>query len=182
MGEHDMSNDLDLLLEDIKKITVCIQNKEGNEIEFLSKRVSLINSALVELCNNFDEIFRETEWSISSAPMFSVYCYKLPDELWSKFNTLSTLETQKNGGTIRFNVDDISVTVSCNKQGNYAALSVMQCSDAIDNLKTISKFLFKHKTIFVDTSQLQTWIAEQVKLVSLANNLISPSFKIKEIK
>ena len=181
MGEHDMSNDLDLLVEDIKKITASIQNKEGNEIELLSKRVGLINDALEEISKSFDEIFRETEWAISGAPMFSVYCYKLPDALWSMFNALSTLENQKNGGTVRFIVDAISVTISCNKQGNYAALNTIQCSDDIDNLKAISKFLFKHKTIFVDTIQLQTWIAEQVKLVSLANNLISPSFKSKFI-
>lgn len=177
-----MSDTLDLLFDDIAKISASIRNKEGDEIPLLNKRVELINIALQEISKDFDVIFKGTEWVISGSPTFSVYCYSLPNSLWTKFNTLSSIENQKSGGTIQFNVDAISVTISCNKQGNYASLNSNQGTDALDNLKAISKFLFKHKTIFVDTAQLQTWIAEQVKLVSLANNLISPSFKTKEIQ
>lgn len=182
MEGTEMTKEFDKLVTEVKQLTDDINNKNGDVVELLNKRVSATELALSELSKSFDFIFEETDWRITSAPQFSVYCEKLPDELWSKFNVLSSLETQKNGGTIQVHVDALLLMISINKQGNFCALCSGNSCDPLDNLKAISKFLFYHRTIYVDNTLLRTWIDEQTKLISFANNIISPTFKCKEIQ
>lgn len=177
-----MSLEFDTLISEVKQINEDINNKVGDVVALLNKRVTLTEQALAILSKDFDFIFEDTEWRITGPPNFSLYCNTLPDELWSKFNVLSSLETQKNGGTIQVHVDAILLMISLNKnQGNFCALCSSNSRDPLDNLKAISKFLFSHHTFFTDNTLLQTWITEQTRLISFANNMITPTFKSKDI-
>lgn len=179
-----MNQDLMKLADSINELNEKILNPslfEGIDLcQCMTQRNIYLDLAKEFISKNFDDIFKDIIWNVSGAPSFEIVSKTIPTELVKLLQYFSNLETCK-AGTANYHVivDDLIVRIILGKTGNWITIDV-DSTDAVHNIKRISTFIYKHK-MKVDTSSVIKWSETQIKLISLANNLLPASYDFKSL-